>query len=166
MDQTLEVNARISRYAGAFASLPTIKITLDGAAFDIAPKTRIVNLATHQSQTVRWTATPKSTGDHKLLLDCSDCLSQPPSPQSHDRLQVTVNQCPVDSEVLASVRLPVEVVTIWGFRQRTVSVVSYILTGIGLLISLLISLPYFPQIIGYLHRLTNRVEGPNRSGEG
>ena len=181
-NQTLGVDAHISCSPGDSVTsqpMPEIEMTLDGAAFKIDPKTRRVNQATCQPQTVRWTALPERTGDHELLLDCSKCL--PPKRSANrsqlriipdvfsdslfpfstttiplDKLEVMVNQRPIDAATLTSIQLQVEVVTKWGFREKTSDVFSYVLIFLGFLMAL----PYFPQIVGFPNCLANRAKGP------
>ena len=167
-NQTLGVNAQISRslrnpLGYGLTTWKMVEMTLDGAAFEIEPKTRRVNPNVDLPQVVKWTALPKRTGDHDLLLDCSKC--SPPqiytnrsgsalldfSFSNYD-IHVKLNQHPIAASELASVQLPVKVVTKWGVSQTIVDAISYVMAILGALIAL----PYFPKIIRLLHRLVSR----------
>lgn len=113
-----------------------IRLALSGAAFDIDPRERSFPEGAALPLSFAWTAFPKSTGSHTLLLDWPDIAPREFGwwPGSADT-KVSVNDRPVIS-ASNLISLPVEVVTKWGITQFWADVGAGLISLIGFLLGL------------------------------
>jgi len=168
-DETLTVTARASQFASAVdlgprdpnAPMSTdppsgagehralvwpIALALSGAAFDIDPRERTYPKGAALPLDISWTAFPKSTGTHTLILDWSGIA--PPEfgwrPESGVGA-VLVNGNPYDDTLNRhQIWLSVAVVTKWGITQFWADVIGGVLSFTGFVAGL--------PLVGWLWR--------------
>ena len=142
-----------------------IHFSLDGAAFTIDPDVQSFKTNSPLPLDVQWTAFPKSTGTHTLLLDVSQI--KPAGTRWHPntvssnafvngveiRSSQTVEgtipglESPLPVSVL---NLPVEVVTQWGISQ----VWTDVITIVASILAFVLSLPFLRASVSWFLQRT------------
>lgn len=116
-----------------------ISLKLNGAAFDVSPKDHTVSAGTSLPANVYWTALPKGTGDHSLLLDIKGII--PAENRWHKpafQHKVVVNGKPANGlKSEYKILLPLEVVTKWGVSQLWRDLIAGAIAGFGFLLTVL-----------------------------
>ncbi len=140
METNLDKGSTASPITGDMDNLIwEISLKINGAAFDVSPKDHTVSAGTSLPANVYWTALPKSTGDHFLLLDIEGII--PAEDQWHKpafQHKVVVNGKPVNGRMSEyNIVLPLEVVTKWGVSQLWRDLIAGAIAAFGFLLTML-----------------------------
>ena len=142
-----------------------IHFSLDGAAFTIDPGVHLFEINSPLPLDVHWTAFPKNTGTHSLLLDVSKIKPVGSRWHSHtvsnsayvNGIEIRPSQ-PVENTIpgfesplpVSVLNLPVEVVTQWGISQLWADVIAIVAS----ILAFVLGLPFLSAAVSWFLQRT------------